>query len=164
MSLAALRRLRAVAPWSASCSRVERPTSWSLRGFASEVPVPPGGAPPTIPGAYCESLDVELGSDRVPSTVGFETGRIARLTNGAVLASMGDTRVMCAAVCAREADPDASFHPLSVDYRERASGYGKIPSTFTRREGPPSYPLDAIAATSSVPTTTSGATSGAITS
>lgn len=137
MSLAALRRLRAVAPWSASCSRVERPTSWSLRGFASEVPVPPGGAPPTIPGAYCESLDVELGSDRVPSTVGFETGRIARLTNGAVLASMGDTRVMCAAVCAREADPDASFHPLSVDYRERASGYGKIPSTFTRREGPP---------------------------
>ena len=44
---------------------------------------------------------------------------------------------MCAAVCAREADPDASFHPLSVDYRERASGYGKIPSTFTRREGPP---------------------------
>ena len=98
------------------------------------------GAPssvPTIAGATCESVEVELGREKSPVSVGFETGRVARLTDGAVLASMGDSRVICAAVAAREADPTATFFPLTVDYRERASAYGKIPSTFTRREGAP---------------------------
>ena len=88
-------------------------------------------------GATCEGVDVELGTARTRATVGFETGRVARLANGAVVASMGDTVAMCAATTARHPDPDASFFPLSVDYRERASAYGKIPATFTRREGPP---------------------------
>ena len=43
---------------------------------------------------------------------------------------------MCAAVTAREPDPNASFFNLNVEYRERASAWGKIPGTFTRREGP----------------------------
>lgn len=88
-------------------------------------------------GAYCESAQVELGREKSPATVGFETGRVARLTNGAVIASMGDTRVICAAVAARVPDPDADFFPLTVDYRERASAYGKIPNTYTKREGAP---------------------------
>ena len=88
-------------------------------------------------GATCERVDVELGTARTRVTVGFETGRVARLANGAVVASMGDTVAMCAATTARQPDSDASFFPLSVDYRERASAYGKIPATFTRREGPP---------------------------
>ena len=79
---------------------------------------------------------MSLGRDKVPVAFGFETGRIARLANGAVMASMGDTRVMCAAVTAREPDPNASFFNLNVEYRERASAWGKIPGTFTRREGP----------------------------
>ena len=92
---------------------------------------------PVFDGATCEGVDVELGTARTRTTVGFETGRVARLANGAVVASMGDTVAMCAATTARHPDPDASFFPLSVDYRERASAYGKIPATFTRREGPP---------------------------
>lgn len=92
---------------------------------------------PVFAGATCERVDVELGTARTRATVGFETGRVARLANGAVVASMGDTVAMCAATTARQPDPDASFFPLSVDYRERASAYGKIPATFTRREGPP---------------------------
>ena len=92
---------------------------------------------PVFDGATCEGVDVELGTARTRATVGFETGRVARLANGAVVASMGDTVAMCAATTARHPDPDASFFPLSVDYRERASAYGKIPATFTRREGPP---------------------------
>ena len=98
--------------------------------------VPDGGAPPAFRGAYCEGAEVSLGRDKVPVAFGFETGRIARLANGAVMASMGDTRVMCAAVTAREPDPNASFFNLNVEYRERASAWGKIPGTFTRREGP----------------------------
>ena len=92
---------------------------------------------PVFAGATCERVDVELGTARTRVTVGFETGRVARLANGAVVASMGDTVAMCAATTARQPDSDASFFPLSVDYRERASAYGKIPATFTRREGPP---------------------------
>ena len=98
--------------------------------------VVPDGAPPAFRGAYCEGAEVSLGRDKVPVAFGFETGRIARLANGAVMASMGDTRVMCAAVTAREPDPNASFFNLNVEYRERASAWGKIPGTFTRREGP----------------------------
>ena len=84
-----------------------------------------------------ESTSVELGLQKTESSVGFETGRLARLTDGAVLASMGDSRVLCAAVAAREPDPNAGFFPLTVDYRERLSAFGKIPNTFTRREGAP---------------------------
>ena len=93
--------------------------------------------PPVFDGATCERVDVELGTARTRTAVGFETGRVARLANGAVVASMGDTVAMCAATTARQPDPEASFFPLSVDYRERASAYGKSPATFTRREGPP---------------------------
>ena len=71
---------------------------------------------------------MSLGRDKVPVAFGFETGRIARLANGAVMASMGDTRVMCAAVTAREPDPNSSFFNLNVEYRERASAWGKIPA------------------------------------
>ena len=95
------------------------------------------GATPLFSGAFCERVDVELGTSKTLATVGFETGRVARLANGAVIASLGDTVAMCAVTTARQPDPDATFFPLQVDYRERASAYGKIPSTFTRREGPP---------------------------
>ena len=54
-----------------------------------------------------------------------------------MLASLGDSRVMCAAVAAREPDGADNFLPLTVDYRERASSHGKIPVAFNRREGAP---------------------------
>ena len=112
----------------------------AVRGFAAtsdDAKPDGGGCEPTFKGAYCESVAVELGTERTPVRVGFETGRVARLTDGAIVASMGDSRVICAAVCSRDENPDAGFFPLQVDYRERHSAFGKIPPTFTRREGPP---------------------------
>jgi polyribonucleotide nucleotidyltransferase len=75
-----------------------------------------------------------------PRRVTFESGRLARLTDGAVLAYSGETVALCAATASRELDHGSlikGFAPLMVDYRERSYAKGKIPSTFTRREGAP---------------------------
>ena len=70
--------------------------------------------------------------------VTLETGRIARQATGAVLVNMGDTVVLVTCVASREARPDQSFFPLTVDYMEKTYAAGKIPGGFFRREGRPS--------------------------
>ncbi|CEG01093.1 Polyribonucleotide nucleotidyltransferase [Ostreococcus tauri] len=75
-----------------------------------------------------------------PRETTFETGRLARLTDGAVMVHSGDTVALCAATASREIDKGSlvrGFAPLLVDYRERSYAKGKIPNTFTRREGAP---------------------------
>ncbi|NKB87922.1 MAG: polyribonucleotide nucleotidyltransferase [Acidobacteria bacterium] len=70
-------------------------------------------------------------------TIEFEMGKVARQADGAVVVSCGDTKVLVSAVF----DPkpkDASFVPLTVDYREWAFAGGKIPGGFFKREGRPS--------------------------
>ncbi len=71
-------------------------------------------------------------------TVKLETGAIARQASGAVMASIGDTVVLVAAVANREAAPGRDFFPLTVDYQERTYAAGKIPGGFFKREGRPS--------------------------
>lgn len=71
-------------------------------------------------------------------TVTLETGRIARQATGAVLASIGDTSVLCTVVAAKEASPGQDFFPLSVHYQEKYYAAGKIPGGFLKREGRPS--------------------------
>ncbi|WP_045857856.1 polyribonucleotide nucleotidyltransferase [Teredinibacter purpureus] len=71
-------------------------------------------------------------------TVTLETGRIARQATGAVMVSMGETRVLCTVVGAREAKAGQDFFPLSVHYQEKAYSAGKIPGGFFKREGRPS--------------------------
>ena len=71
-------------------------------------------------------------------TVTLETGGIARQANGAVVVSMGDTRVLVTAVGKREAQPDRPFFPLTVNYQEKTYAAGKIPGGFFKREGRPS--------------------------
>ncbi|MBB3167566.1 polyribonucleotide nucleotidyltransferase [Simiduia aestuariiviva] len=71
-------------------------------------------------------------------TVTLETGRVARQANGAVIASIGDTAVLCTVVGAREAKEGQDFFPLSVHYIEKAYAAGKIPGGFFKREGRPS--------------------------
>ena len=68
----------------------------------------------------------------------LETGRIARQADGAVLASIGDTIVLCTAVAARSPKPGVDFFPLTVNYQEKAFAAGKIPGGFFKREGRPS--------------------------
>ena len=71
-------------------------------------------------------------------TLTLETGRIARQADGAVLASMGETSVLCTAVAATSAKPGQDFFPLTVNYQEKAFAAGKIPGGFFKREGRPS--------------------------
>ncbi|PDH63558.1 MAG: polyribonucleotide nucleotidyltransferase, partial [SAR116 cluster bacterium MED-G04] len=68
----------------------------------------------------------------------LETGRMARQADGAVLATMGETTVLCTAVAATSAKPGQDFFPLTVNYQEKTFAAGKIPGGFFKREGRPS--------------------------
>jgi polyribonucleotide nucleotidyltransferase len=68
----------------------------------------------------------------------LETGKIARQADGAVLASMGGTTVLCTVVGAKSIKAGQDFFPLSVHYQEKAYAAGKIPGGFFKREGRPS--------------------------
>ncbi len=68
----------------------------------------------------------------------LESGRIARQADGAVLATLGETTVLCTAVAEKEPRPDLDFFPLTVHYQEKAFAAGKIPGGFFKREGRPS--------------------------
>jgi polyribonucleotide nucleotidyltransferase len=67
----------------------------------------------------------------------LETGKIARQADGAVLASYGDTVVLCTVVGAKTAKPGQDFFPLTVNYQEKTFAAGKIPGGFFKREGRP---------------------------
>ena len=71
-------------------------------------------------------------------TLVLETGKIARQADGAVLATMGETSVLCTAVAAKSAKPGQDFFPLTVNYQEKTYAAGKIPGGFFKREGRPS--------------------------
>ncbi len=68
----------------------------------------------------------------------LETGRIARQANGAVLATYGNTVVLCTAVGESSPRPGMDFFPLTVNYQEKTFAAGKIPGGFFKREGRPS--------------------------
>ena len=67
----------------------------------------------------------------------LETNKIARQATGAVMASMGDTVVLCTVVANPKANPGQDFFPLTVNYQEKFYATGKIPGGFLRREGRP---------------------------
>ncbi len=67
----------------------------------------------------------------------LETGHIARQADGAVLASLGETVVLCTAVAAKTPRPGIDFFPLTVNYQEKYFAAGKIPGGFFKREGRP---------------------------
>ncbi|MEQ8652869.1 MAG: polyribonucleotide nucleotidyltransferase [Kiloniellales bacterium] len=71
-------------------------------------------------------------------TLTLESGRIARQADGAVLASLGNTIVLCTAVGAQQPRVGIDFFPLTVNYQEKTFAAGKIPGSFFKREGRPS--------------------------
>ena len=71
-------------------------------------------------------------------TLTLETGKIARQADGAVMARLGDTIVLCTAVGSRSVKPGQDFFPLTVNYQEKTYAAGKIPGGFFKREGRPS--------------------------
>ena len=68
----------------------------------------------------------------------LETGKVARQADGAVMATYGETTVLCTVVGAKTAKPGQDFFPLTVNYQEKAFAAGKIPGGFFKREGRPS--------------------------
>src|SRR6195256_2729375 len=67
----------------------------------------------------------------------LETGKMARQADGAVLATYGETTVLCTAVAAKSAKPGQDFFPLTVNYQEKTYAAGKIPGGYFKREGRP---------------------------
>ena len=65
----------------------------------------------------------------------LETGMMAQLANAAVMASYGDTRVLCTVTASAKPREGVDFFPLSVDYEEKMYSVGRFPGSFTRREG-----------------------------
>ena len=70
-------------------------------------------------------------------SISIETGKIAKLADGSVIVSCGETIVMASAVSATTIKEGQDFFPLTVDYREKAAAAGKFPGGYFKREGRP---------------------------
>jgi polyribonucleotide nucleotidyltransferase len=81
-----------------------------------------------------ERVEAKLG-DKDPVII--ETGHYAKLSDGAVVVRQGDTAVLVTAVMSENPIQNIDFVPLTVDYREQSSAWGKIPGGFIKREGKP---------------------------
>src|SRR6476646_7662971 len=87
-------------------------------------------------------MSVALGNESVSVTIGdqdisFETGKLAKQADGAVVVRSGETMVLSTAQGRMEAREGADFFPLPVDVEERMYAAGKIPGGFFKREGRP---------------------------
>jgi polyribonucleotide nucleotidyltransferase len=79
------------------------------------------------------TVNVTVGRD----DMSFETGKLAKQADGAVVVRAGDTMVLATAQGRTEAREGADFFPLTVDVEERMYAAGKIPGGFFKREGRP---------------------------
>jgi len=80
-----------------------------------------------------QKVTAQIGSNQIS----IETGRIAKLADGAVIVSCGDTMVLVSAVSATGIKEGQDYFPLTVDYREKAAAAGKFPGGYFKREGRP---------------------------
>ena len=80
------------------------------------------------------TVEVDLDGRKIT----FETGKMAKQANGAVVVRSGDSVVLVSACMADKPKAGAAFFPLTVDYREYTYAAGKIPGGFIKREGRPS--------------------------
>ena len=77
-----------------------------------------------------KTVSIELGGQ----TLTLETGKVARQADGAVMASLGETVVLCAVTAAKSVKDGQDFFPLTVHYQEKYSAAGRIPGGFFKRE------------------------------
>ena len=77
-----------------------------------------------------KTVEIEWGGQ----TLKLETGRVARQADGAVMATLGETVVLCAVTAARSVKEGQDFFPLTVHYQEKYSSAGRIPGGFFKRE------------------------------
>ncbi len=81
-----------------------------------------------------KSVNVQIGDH----TLVFETGLIAKLAHGSVVARHGDTVVLSAATCSEKPREGISWFPLQVEYREKFYAAGRFPGGYFKREARPS--------------------------
>src|SRR6187402_2329535 len=81
-----------------------------------------------------QNVTVQIGAN--PITI--ETGKLAKLADGAVTVRSGETIVFVSAVSATTIKEGQDWFPLTVDYREKAAAVGKFPGGYFKREGRPS--------------------------
>jgi polyribonucleotide nucleotidyltransferase len=79
------------------------------------------------------SVSVTVGDQELT----FESGKLAKQADGAVVVRAGETMVLATAQGRMEAREGADFFPLTVDVEERMYAAGKIPGGFFKREGRP---------------------------
>ena len=79
------------------------------------------------------SVECNVGTN--PITI--ETGKMARLADGAVVVRCGDTVVLVTVVSATKVKEGQTFFPLSVEYKEKAAAAGMFPGGYFKREGRP---------------------------
>jgi polyribonucleotide nucleotidyltransferase len=77
------------------------------------------------------TVSVDVGGQEIV----FETGKLAKQADGAVVVRSGETMILATAVGRPDARPDADFFPLTVDVEEKMYAAGKIPGGFFKREG-----------------------------
>lgn len=65
------------------------------------------------------------------------TGRMAKQASGAVEIRCGDTQLLVSATESKNPREGIDFFPLLVDYEEKLYSVGRVPGSFTRREGKP---------------------------
>ena len=85
----------------------------------------------TISTGQQATVSVDVGA----AELRFETGKLAKQADGAVVVRSGETMILATAVGRTESRPDADFFPLTVDVEERMYAAGKIPGGFFKREG-----------------------------
>jgi len=78
--------------------------------------------------------EIEFGG----KTLTLETGKVARQADGCVIATIGETSVLCAVTGSKSIREGQDFFPLSVHYQEKTYSAGKIPGGFFKREARPS--------------------------
>ena len=85
----------------------------------------------TTTAGHIASVSVDVGGQEII----FETGKLAKQADGAVVVRSGETMVLATASGRPEAREGADFFPLTVDVEERMYAAGKIPGGFFKREG-----------------------------
>src|SRR5205823_14611139 len=80
-----------------------------------------------------QKVTAQIGANQIS----IETGKIARLADGAVVVTCGDTTVLVSAVSATAVKEGQDYFPLTVDYREKAAAAGKFLGAYFKRQGRP---------------------------
>jgi polyribonucleotide nucleotidyltransferase len=76
-----------------------------------------------------KKIDIDLEGQ----TISFETGKLAKQTDGSVVVTSGDSIVLVTVV-AEKVKKDMGFLPLTIEYQEKMYAAGRIPGSYFRRE------------------------------